>query len=151
MSDESLTIREIQAGDLDELLALYLHLHPQDSTTRNEKVEAVWEQMLTAPYYHCFVGTINEQLVTSCILLIIPNLTRGTRPYALIENVVTHSDFRKRGYGSILIKHALSVAWAQDCYKVMLLTGTKEDSTLRFYEYLGFSRHDKKGFVARPT
>jgi hypothetical protein len=46
---------------------------------------------------------------------------------------------------------ALSVAWRQHCYKVMLLTGRKDEGTLRFYEQAGFDRHEKQAFVAKPV
>lgn len=82
--------------------------------------------------------------------MVIPNLTRGGRPYGLIENVVTHADFRKRGIGKALLAHTLAYAWSVHCYKVMLMTGRKDEATLRFYEGAGFDRHSKQAFVAKP-
>ena len=67
----------------------------------------------------------------------------------LIENVVTHREHRNKGWGKAVLKHALAHAWSAGCYKVMLLTGRKEESVFRFYEGAGFSRHGKQAFVAR--
>jgi GNAT superfamily N-acetyltransferase len=80
----------------------------------------------------------------------VPNLTRGARPYGLIENVVTHPDWRGRGIGTAVLHHALNLAWDADCYKVMLLTGRTDEATLGFYERAGFAGGEKTGFVARP-
>jgi hypothetical protein len=33
----------------------------------------------------------------------------------------------------------------------MLLTGRKDQATLRFYEQAGFDRHGKQAFVAKPA
>jgi GNAT superfamily N-acetyltransferase len=69
------------------------------------------------------------------------------RPYGLIENVVTHSDFRQQGYGSAILEQAVQCARENNCYKVMLLTGSKLEATLKFYEQAGFNRKDKTGLV----
>jgi len=97
------------------------------------------------------VARVNDRLVSTCTLAIIPNLTRGARPYGLVENVVTLPDYRRRGIGTLVLQHALRIAWEQNCYKVMLLTGSQQESTLQFYERAGFIRGEKTGFVARPT
>ena len=39
------------------------------------------------------------------------------------------------------------IANAEECYKMMLLTGSKTDSTLRFYENAGYNRNDKTAFI----
>jgi GNAT superfamily N-acetyltransferase len=68
----------------------------------------------------------------------------------LIENVVTHPDHRRQGFGGQVLQYALQIAWDQNCYKVMLLTGRKEESTMVFYEKAGFVRGVKTGFIAYP-
>jgi GNAT superfamily N-acetyltransferase len=110
----------------------------------------MWEEMLHNPGLHCLVVEDTGRLVASCTLVIIPNLTRGARPYGLIENVVTHVDYRRQGIATRLLQQALEIAWEAGCYKVMLLTGRKDEATLRFYEKAGFHRGEKTGFVATP-
>jgi GNAT superfamily N-acetyltransferase len=141
--------RLVRADDLEALLELYTHLNPTDTPLPDEAVlRQVWRDFLADPKIHCLVGEVDNRLATSCTLIIIPNLTRGTRPYGLIENVVTHADYRQKGLGTRLLRHALQMAWEQNCYKVMLLSGRKEEETLRFYEKAGFQRGVKTGFVA---
>jgi hypothetical protein len=43
----------------------------------------------------------------------------------------------------------LDFAWSQGCYKVMLMTGRKDEATFRFYESAGFSRDGKQAFIAK--
>jgi GNAT superfamily N-acetyltransferase len=83
-------------------------------------VDALWQDMQKNPLLKYFGGFTDRKLVSSCALTIIPSLTRGCRPYGVIEHVVTHSDFRRKGYGRSVLNHALSYAWSQRCYKVML-------------------------------
>jgi GNAT superfamily N-acetyltransferase len=137
---------------LDALLALYRHLNPSDALLPERAVvESVWQELLASPRYKYFGVYLANELVSSCTLCVIPNLTRACRPYGLIENVVTHRDHRNKGYGRAVLAHALSYAWSQHCYKVMLLTGRKEEAVNRFYESAGFDRNEKQAFVARPA
>ena len=87
-------------------------------------------------------------IVTSCTLAIIPNLTHCGKPYALIENVVTHSDHHGLGFATALLDAASAHAWDHGCYKIMLMTGSKDKSTLSFYEQAGFVQ-SKTGFQKR--
>lgn len=144
-------IRPLHTPDLDALLALYTHLHATDEPLpARQVVEASWQAVLAQPGHTCFGCFVDGALVCSCVLGVLPNLTRGCRPYGVIENVVTHAAHRRRGYGRALLAHALDQAWAAGCYKVMLLTSRKDAATLRFYESAGFDAEGKQGFVARP-
>lgn len=141
------TIREIQESDLCGLLQLYTHLHdnpfPDPETCR-----PVWEAIRRDPNHHVFVADSPEDgLVSSCVLIIVPNLTHAQRPYGLIENVVTDPRYRDRGLATACLTKAADTAGKAGCYKLMLLTGSKEESTLHFYERAGFNRSDKTGFV----
>lgn len=144
-------IRELEAPDLDGLLDLYEHLHEVDAPRpQPTEVEAVWAKLLGNPAFICFGGFISGKLISSCTLAIIPNLTRGCRPYALVENVVTHTDYRRQGHGKKLLNHTLTTAWEAGCYKAMLMTGRKDEATLAFYESVGFDPRAKQAFVAKP-
>lgn len=97
---------------------------------------------------HHIIGAWEDGcLVASCVCVVVPNLTHGQRPYALIENVVTDPAHRKRGFATACLNAACKIAREADCYKVMLLTGSKQESTLRFYEKAGFNRQDKTAFI----
>ena len=143
--------RLIRANELSSLLDLYKYLHSDESPLPAEELlNQVWDSFLTDPKIHCVVGDVEGRLAASCTLVVIPNLTRGARPYGLIENVVTHPEYRNKGIGSSLLRYTLQLAWEKQCYKVMLLTGRQEEETLRFYEKAGFKRGVKTGFIAKP-
>lgn len=143
-------VREIRYDELNELLEIYKHLNPDDPEILvDKKVESIWDEMMKDPNHFCLVIEADGMIIASCILVIIKNLTRNARPYALIENVVTHNDYRKKGYGTAILKKAIEIAKEQNCYKIMLMTGRKEESTLRFYEKAGFHRGEKTAFQIR--
>lgn len=143
-------VREISASELKDLLALYQHLHEVDDPLPDAvTVEAIWREVLGNPRYKYFGAYAAEKLVSTCTLTVIPNLTRARRSYGVVENVVTHAEYRKRGYGKAVLTEAMSFAWSQGCYKVMLLTGRKDEATFQFYESAGFNRNDKQAFIAK--
>ena len=45
------------------------------------------------------------------------------------------------------MQKAVEIAKSAGCYKVMLLTGAKNENTLRFYEKCGFNSKDKTAFI----
>lgn len=145
-------IRPLAQNDLVSLLILFRDLHKLDEPLPpSEKVERTWSEVLATSRSVCFGGFIGADLVSSSTVTVIPNLTRGCRPYGLVENVVTSSRHRRRGYGSALLRAALSHAWSTGCYKVMLLTGRKDEATFRFYRSAGFDENEKQAFVAKPA
>ena len=147
MSHE-LNIRTANQNDLPPLLELYRQLHPEDEPVSLVVARNQLEQLLLYPGSSILVGIRGDALVATCTLIVIPNLTRGATPYALIENVVTDARHRKRGYGRLILEAAMAAAWRHGCYKVMLLTGSKDPATLRFYVEAGFEQ-SKTGFQAR--
>lgn len=138
------------SDDLPELLSLYRYLHANDPVLSADDFQEHWAAILASPLLHYVMARAEDRLVSTCALTLVPNLTRGARPYGLIENVVTHPDWRGRGIGTAVLHHALVLAWAADCYKVMLLMGRPDEATLGFYERAGFDRGEKTAFVAKP-
>ncbi len=140
-------IREARKEDLDALLKLYLFLHEDSIPELNAHLEKTWNQIIVDPNHHLIVNEIDGQIVSSCVCVIIPNLTRNVRPYAFVENVVTHGDYRGNGYAGECLDYAKEIAKQEDCYKMMLLTGSKKPETLHFYEKAGYNSSDKTAFI----
>ena len=147
-------LRNACEDDLPALLKLYTELSEVNAMPDAEafpRVSAVWRKIL-ADEDHYILVCQNEntgELFSSCVLVIIPNLTHNQRPYALIENVVTASAHRGRGYATQLLQLASEIAARAGCYKVMLMTGSKRASTLQFYENAGFDPAAKTAFLKR--
>jgi GNAT superfamily N-acetyltransferase len=140
-------VREVIKEDLDALLDLYMFLHEDSIPEHDKHLKETWEQILEDPNHHLIVNEIDGQIVSSCVCVIIPNLTRNVRPYAFVENVVTHADHRGKGYAGECLAYAKQIAEQENCYKMMLLTGSKKQETLHFYEKAGYNSSDKTAFI----
>ena len=140
-------VREAVKEDLDELLNLYLFLHEKNIQENSEHLENTWKTIIEDINHHIVVKEINGKIVSSCVCIIVPNLTRNIRPYALIENVVTNEEYRGKSYAIECLNYAKEIAIKNDCYKMMLLTGTKNENTLAFYKSAGYNSDDKIAFI----
>ena len=140
-------VREINETELNELLELYLCLHEKTVPEMTEHLMRTWNAIIQDENHHIIVNVIDNKIVSSCVCVIVPNLTRNIRPYAFIENVVTHEDCRGKGYATECLRNAREIAKKANCYKMMLLTGSKDEKTLKFYNNAGYNSSDKTAFI----
>ena len=140
-------IREANMSDFDDILELYTYLHDNPFPEKTVEVMDVWNTIISTENHHLIVAEDDCKIVSTCVCVITPNLTHNQRPYAFVENVVTHPDYRNRGLASACLDYAKELATEERCYKLMLLSGSKQESTLRFYERAGYNRNDKTAFV----
>ena len=140
-------VREVRKEDLNALLELYLFLHEDSIPEMNDHLADVWNMIIEDRNHHLIVNEIGGKIISSCVCVIIPNLTRSVRPYAFVENVVTHGDYRGKGYATQCLDYAKKIAEKENCYKMMLLTGSKRPETLKFYENAGYNSSDKTAFI----
>ena len=142
-----LEIRDARRNDINQIFELYTNLHDNTIPLIDNRIKSIWNKIIDDRDHHIILGCLNGKIVSSCVLVVIPNLTHNQRPYALIENVVTHNKYRNRGYASAVLDYARRVAKDNNCYKVMLLTGSIDKSTLDFYRKAGFNSEDKTAFI----
>lgn len=139
-------VRKLTREDFDDALSLYRAL-TRDPVPVSDSL-AAFDAVLSHAGT-CIMGMECEGRITSMITLhLLPNMTSGGRPYALIENVVTDPNHRGKGMGAAVMQAGIEHARAANAYKVMLLTGTARGA-LGFYEKMGFSGHEKHGMVHR--
>ncbi|MCI5905440.1 MAG: GNAT family N-acetyltransferase [Oscillospiraceae bacterium] len=140
-------IREITPSDLDGLLKLYTQLHGNEIPDKTDDVLMLWNRIISDKEHHIIVAEEDGKIVSSCVCVIVPNLTHSQRPYALVENVVTDENYRSRGLATACLDYAKSIAQKENCYKIMLMTGSKKESTLNFYRRAGYNSSDKTAFI----
>ena len=145
-------IRKAKGTDAEDLKILYfdyLTAYPP----KEEQDMNVWANLLDKfekdDKIHLLVVEEDGKAVSSVHLTIVENLTHNVRPYGVIENVVTHADYRMRGYASALLDRATEIAKEYGCYKVFLETGSNKESTLNFYKNNGFAIDAKHSCLKR--
>ncbi|WP_460086214.1 N-acetyltransferase family protein [Roseibium sp. LAB1] len=148
ISTDSLVIRSATKEDFQGLCALYAQLISNDIPAAEELRLETFDQILAQQGVDILVADLEGTLVATCMLITVPNLTRGCAPFALIENVVTDADYRGIVIGKTLLQTAIDTAFSAGCFKVMLLSGFTNTDAHRFYKNLGFAT-SKTGFELR--
>lgn len=97
----------------------------------------------------CVVGAFQgRDIIGTCSVNVCHNLSWSGRPYAIIENVIVSASRRRQGIGDTLLAFAIDFARQSECYKVALMTGSKDLAVHRFYESAGFVP-SKQGYQMR--
>lgn len=144
-------IRRLTKEDLPSLLRLYRQLDPADEFPSAEAAREIW-QRIAAQESIIYLGAVEAgEVVSTCFLAIIPNLTRGGRPIGFVENVVTEETHRRQGLARQVLKEAIRQAREAGCYKVMLASGAGRTQAHALYESLGFDGASKRAFDLRLT
>ncbi len=145
-------IRKAKCTDANDLKVLYFEYLTQFPPKEEQNMN-LWAHLLDKfeKDENMYLLVIEEdgKVVSSVQMAIIESLTHNVRPFAVIENVVTHIDYRNNGYASALLEKASEIAREHRCYKVFLETGSNKDSTLNFYKKNGFEIDKKHSCLKR--
>lgn len=142
------TPRLANENDLKGILNLYTMLHNNPVPEVTHSLTNLWKDIMKDSNYNIIVIEDDKEIISSCTLIIIPNLTHAQRPYALIENVITIDRYRRQGLASKCLAYARNLAKESNCYKIMLLTGSKDEHVLSFYKKAGYNSNDKTAFIS---
>ncbi len=145
-------IRKATAADAEQLKTLYFeHLthYPPKEEQDMKKWQALLSKFEQDENMQLLVLEIGGKVVSTVQMAIVENLTHNIRPFAVIENVVTHAEYRGKGYASALLQKATEIAKERGCYKLFLETGTNKESTLNFYKNNGFELDQKHSCLKR--
>jgi len=134
-------IREAKPTDAQDLKILYFefltHFPPKEEQDMNRWAEVI-SGFEKSDDRFLLVAEEDGKAVSTVQVAIIEGLTHNVRPFAVIENVVTHGEYQNRGFASALLEKATEIAKEHNCYKLFLETGSNKESTLNFYKNNGF-------------
>ncbi len=145
-------IREAEEKDVLDIKDLYFNFLTKYPPKEEQNLET-WKSLINEfrkdERHYILVVEENDKVVSSVQLAIIPSLTHNFRPFAVVENVVTHEAYRNKGFASKLLQEAITIAQNKNCYKISLETGSNRESTLNFYKENGFEMDTKHSFLKR--
>lgn len=135
-------IREVQERDLPLILPLYAQLGEDDGRILPlAEARQIYRRLQAYPDYRLYLADLAGQAVGVLALLIMDHLGHLGAPVAVVEDLVVHQDYRRRGIGRELLLFAMAQARAKGCYKMALTSNMNRLGAHAFYERLGWRRH----------
>ena len=142
-------VRQLELGEIEYVLALIdQYDRPMSERPARERINGNYAAIKESG--GCVIGALGEgdKLLGTCTVNVCPNLSWSGRPYAIIENVIVAEGHRGQGIGKAVLQYATDFARRAGCYKVALMTGSKDPAIHRFYGSAGFSA-SKQGYQVR--
>jgi GNAT superfamily N-acetyltransferase len=131
-------VRKANFADVTRILELYEQLTEEVQDLSPETVNRVFTEIDSSPRQELLVAENDGLVVGTLFIQITPNLSHGAYPWAVLENMVVDSRYRRQGIGRHLIEYAFARCREAGCYKVQLLSHKKRLGAHQFYRSLGF-------------
>jgi GNAT superfamily N-acetyltransferase len=131
-------VRMATEPDVPRILELYEELTEERHHLSPDYLQRVFAEILSMPGHELLIADEDGVVIGTLVLLVVPNLSHGALPWAIIENMVVDSRYRRRGIGRLLMEYAINQARQSGCYKVQLLSNVKRHEAHQFYRSLGF-------------
>ena len=132
------TVRPATEKDITPILELYQELTGERNDLTRYETGPTLAEIAAMPGHELLVAEEDGVVVGTMVLLVVPNLSHGALPWAMVENMVVEQKYRRRGIGRLLMEYAIARARQAGCYKVQLLSNKKRHQAHRFYRSLGF-------------
>lgn len=131
-------VRPANEQDMPRILELYHELTGERHYLSPGDTQTVLAEIVSMPGHELLVAEENGVVVGTVVLLVVPNLSHGARPWAIVENMVVDGKYLRKGIGRLLMEDAIARARKAGCYKVQLLSNKKRHQAHQFYRSLGF-------------
>lgn len=137
-------IKAIETDDLNSLAELYYDLSgiPSNLKIMNEK----FHKMQIDPDYLLLGAKKDNVLIGSLMAIFCMDLVGDCKDFILVENLIVHKDYRKKGIGKGLMSYIEKLAFEREVYFIQFVSSANRTDAHHFYESLGYKMEDSKGF-----
>lgn len=140
MIKNNYNLREVEYSDLDKgILKLISQLSTIGVTYEKAKWEfdSYCEQISNNKNQKHYVIEVDGSIIASGTLLIENKIIHDFKNVGHIEDIIIHKNYRKKGYGKIIMEKLIDVAKNSHCYKVILNCNPECEN---YYKKFGLSK-----------
>tara|TARA_B100001123_G_C14941697_1_gene879949 strand:- start:154 stop:594 length:441 start_codon:yes stop_codon:yes gene_type:complete len=133
MTNASISIRKIEKDDIFDVIEILQQLSvfkPSQTEYLN-----IWDKFSKQNNVHSLVATIDKKIVGYGLILIVTNIRGGKIGH--IEDIVSHSNYKNKSIGRIIVNSLFDIAKEEGCYKVVLQC---KEHNIIFYEKCNYEQ-----------
>ena len=128
---KNISIRAVVQSDMDAVIELIQSMS-EFKPSKSEYLP-IWNSFCQQTNVHSLVAVIDNQIVGYGSIVVETKIRGGKMGH--IEDIVSHSLFRKKGIGKAIVDALFDVAKVNGCYKVALQC---KEYNVKFYEKCGY-------------
>jgi glucosamine-phosphate N-acetyltransferase len=130
-----MSVRQLQEDDFHKEYMSLINIFTRNPQEVSFETFTNALSLMNARGSYVFVIEEDKRIVASMTLLIEQKLHNNCKKVGHIEDLVVHSEYRRRGFASELISFAVDLCFRANCYKVVLNTNAEN---VALYEKNGF-------------
>lgn len=131
MSDTNFLIRKLKQNDLTGVIEL-LKSNSHGSFSKNQ-ISSAWIKYISQDFNHSVIAICKSKIIGHGSIVISKRLRGGN--LGVIEDIIVHSNYRKKNVGKSIVNFLIDVAKVNGCYKVTLQC---EEKNFNFYKKCNF-------------
>ena len=126
-------IRKLEKNDFKEYILLINQFRPIGLDISKKKFEEVYDNIFKNSIIYVMI--VSDKIIGSAKLIIEQKFIHKLAKYGHIENVIVADEYRRKGYGTIIINHIVNICKSEKFYKITL---TCKKELISFYEKNNF-------------
>ena len=130
-----LLIRKAEAKDVDGLLELYRQLASAGELPSAADATMVVELIDSNPWMLFLVAELDDVVVGTVTMVIVPAITHSAQPWAQIDHMVVHEAHRSTGIGHALLARCEEHIHSVGGCKLQLHCSNHRDDADKFHEH----------------
>jgi len=126
-------IRKLKKSEYKEYISLIEEFRSIGLCINKEKFEEVYDNIFKNSIIYVMI--VSDKIIGSATLIIEQKFIHKLAKYGHIEDVIIADEYRRKGYGTIIINHIVNICKSEEFYKITL---TCKKELIPFYEKNNF-------------
>lgn len=137
-------IRALKKSDLEQLVSLYSQFWGDVSNL--DKMASKFDELAESSRHIVLCAEHEGKVVGTIMGVVCDEFYGDCKPFMVMENLVTDSNYRKKGVAKALLQELESISKLHECTQIIFITERDREDAISFYEAMGYNSQTHVGF-----